>query len=103
MSVYGYLNCHTCKQTMWLGKALHEGHQPFAFHIGSGPKHWNRPGLNKLLWKFLADHAAHEIDVRLEHQMSDDMYAYREIGGDEIKDITENDYLRHPSGYYDMD
>jgi hypothetical protein len=35
--------------------------------------------------------------------MSDDMYAYREIGGDEIKDITESDYLRHPSGYYDMD
>ena len=22
MSIYGYLNCHDCRQTLWLGKAL---------------------------------------------------------------------------------
>lgn len=83
MSVYGYLNCHDCRQSLWLGKALHDDHRPFAFHRGSAdePSHWARPQLNQVVWKFLADHTSHRIDVRLEHEMTDEMCEYQEIGG----------------------
>jgi hypothetical protein len=72
VSIYGYLNCHDCRQTLWLGKALHHNYRPFAFHIGSEeePPHWARPQLNQVLWKFLAEHTGHRIDVRLEHQQT---------------------------------
>lgn len=84
MSIYGHLNCHDCRQTLFLGKALHCSYRPFAFHIG-GPKdpaNWARQQLNQVLWKFLADHSGHRIDVRLEHDMTDDMFGYQDIGGD---------------------
>lgn len=95
MSVYGYLNCHDCRQTLWLGKALHDNYKPFCFHIGvdTDSPHWKREQLNQVLWKFLADHTAHRIDVRLEHEMSDDMFGFQEIGGDSDKDLSFDEYL----------
>jgi hypothetical protein len=95
MSIYGYLNCHDCRQTLWLGKALHRDDRPFAFHIGGSqePPHWARPQLNQVLWKFLADHTAHRIDVRLEHEMTDEMFGYQDIGGDCDNDISFEAYL----------
>lgn len=100
MSIYGYLNCHDCRQTLWLGKALHRGDcRPFAFHIGSEeePPHWARPQLNQVVWKFLADHTGHRIDVRLEHQQTDEMHGYQHIyqhiGGDTDQDISFEAYL----------
>ncbi len=74
MSIYGYLNCHDCRQTLWLGKAkCHDDYRPFAFHIGdrNDPPHWARPQLNQVLWKFLADHTGHRIDVRLEGEQEE--------------------------------
>lgn len=102
MSIYGYLNCHDCKKCIWLGKALHKENIPFAYHIGSAdqPKHWKREMLNKVIWKFLADHTGHNIDVRLEYDMPDDEEDYQEIGGDSDKDVTFSDYLVTESGYY---
>ncbi len=90
VSIYGYLNCQDCRQTLWLGKALR-----FAFHIGGAeePPHWARPQLNQVLWKFLADHGGHRIDVRLEHEMTDEMFGYQEIGGDRDGDISFEAYL----------
>ncbi len=95
MSVYGYLNCHDCRQTLSLGKALHNDHRPFAFHIGGSeePPHWARPQLNQVLWKFLADHTGHRIDVRLEHEMTEETFGYQEIGGDTDGDISFEGYL----------
>jgi hypothetical protein len=95
MSIYGYLNCHDCRQSLWLGKALwHHDYRPFAFHIGSDtPPHWARPQLNQVLWKFLADHTAHRIDVRLEHEMTEEMDSYQDIGGDGEGDISFEEYL----------
>ncbi|WP_020475815.1 hypothetical protein [Zavarzinella formosa] len=95
MSIYGYLNCHDCRQTLWLGKALRRDCRPFAFHIG-GPElspHWARPQLNQVVWKFLADHTGHRIDVRLEDQMTDAEHACQEIGGDRDEDISFESYL----------
>jgi hypothetical protein len=42
MSVYGYLNCHGCRQTLRLGKALHRDFRPFCFHIGGAATTRNR-------------------------------------------------------------
>ena len=95
MSIYGHLNCHACRQTLWLGKALHDDLRPFSFHIGGPeePPHWKREQLNQVLWKFLADHTGHRIDVRLEHEMTEEMYGYQTIGGDNGNDISFEDYL----------
>jgi hypothetical protein len=57
------------------------------------PPNWERKQLNQVLWKFLADHAGHRIDVRLEHEMTGDMHGYSEIGGDSEGDITFEEYL----------
>ncbi len=95
MSVYGHLCCHDCRQMLWLGKALHRDGRPLAFHIGGPeePPHWERPRLNQVLWKFLADHAGHRIDVRLEHEMTEGMFAYQEVGGDGDGDVSFEAYL----------
>jgi hypothetical protein len=95
VSIYAYLNCHDCRQTLWLGKALHENYRPSCFHIGdqTEPPQWKRDVLNQVLWKFLADHTGHRIDVRLEHEMTDDMHEYHEIGGDTDRDISFEKYL----------
>jgi hypothetical protein len=95
VSIYGYLNCHDCRQRLWLGKALHENYRPFCFHIGDAilPPHWKREQLNQVLWKFLADHTGHRIDTRLEHEMTDEMYGYQELGGDREDDVSFEQYL----------
>lgn len=95
MSIYAKLFCHDCRQAFFLGKALRDNDDtPFGFHIGNDPTpHWKREMLNKVVWKFLANHTAHNIDVRMEHQMTDDMHDYQEIGGDAIGDISIIDYL----------
>src|SRR5579859_7061955 len=95
MSIYGYLNCHDCMQMLWLGKALSDRDTVFAFHIGGAdePRHWKQEQLNQVLWKFLADHVGHRIDVRLESEMSEEMSGYQEIGGDTENDITFEEYL----------
>ncbi len=96
MSVYGYLSCHDCRQKLWLGKAISGVRRPSWFHIGGEEElpHWKRERLNQVLWKFLADHCGHRIDVRLEDQMSDEMFGYQEIGGDSgDKDTSIDDYL----------
>jgi hypothetical protein len=95
VSVYGYLNCHDCRQSLWLGKALHDKDRTLCFHIGGpdDPPHWQRDQLNQVTWKFLADHAGHRIDVRLEHEMTDDMLGYQEIGGESDTDISIEKYL----------
>jgi hypothetical protein len=55
--------------------------------------HWKREVLNQVLWKFLADHTSHRIDVRLEHEMTEEMYGYQKIGGDSDKDVSFERYL----------
>jgi hypothetical protein len=60
---------------------------------GNQPLHWQREKLNQVLWKFLADHTGHRIDVRLDHQMTNDSYGYQEIGGDSENSLTYDLYL----------
>lgn len=99
MSVYGYLNCHDCRQTLWLGKALHRDFRPFTFHIGGAeePPHWARPQLNQVLWKFLADHTGHRIDVRLEDTQDELPEGYQHIVAD--SDGTEVSFEAYLTGW----
>lgn len=96
MRIYGYLNCHDCHQTLWLGRANHRDFRPFCFHIGDEdePPVWKKDQLNQVIWKFLADHTAHQIDVRLEHEMTYELFGYQNIGGDTDKDISFEAYLK---------
>jgi hypothetical protein len=102
MSIYGYLNCHDCRQSIWLGKAMRKHGRVCSFHRGSenDPPHWRREQLNQAMWKFLADHASHAIDVRLEHQMTEEVFAYQEIGGDSETGISFADYI---AGWHGLD
>jgi hypothetical protein len=96
MSVYGFLNCHDCRQNFWLGKAIGEGghERTLRYHIGDGElPNWKRESLNQVLWKFMADHTGHRIDVRLEWDMTDEMYGYQNIDGDGEGDISIEEYL----------
>jgi hypothetical protein len=106
VSVYGYLSCHDCRQVLWLGKALHRDHRPLSFHIGGSeePPHGKRERLNQVVWKFFADHTGHRIDVRLEHEMTEEMFGYQEIGGDGEADISIESYLADwPGSVVDRD
>jgi Uma2 family endonuclease len=95
VSIYAYLNCHDCRQSLWLGKALHDNYRSYCFHMGGAdePPPWKREVLNRILWKFLADHSGHRIDVRLEHEMTVEMFGYQEIGGDRNEDVSYEQYL----------
>ena len=57
MSTYGHLICNDCRVQLWLGKALIRNDKVFNFHIGEESSfNFERPILNKVLWKFLAEH-----------------------------------------------
>jgi hypothetical protein len=104
MSIYACLSCHDCRQSIFLGKALHENGRPTYFHRGreTDLPNWRREQLNQVLCKFLADHAGYRIDVRTEAAMTDDMNEYAEVGGDltkgDGKDISFERYLRGWAG-----
>ena len=84
MSIHGFLNCHNCHQMLWPGKAIHENYRMDYFHVGpqNEPPNWKREIQNQIVWKFLADHCGHSIDVRIESDMTEEMFGYQEIGGD---------------------
>jgi len=101
MSRYAYFVCADCHVKLWLGKAIfeHDPEQPSCFQIrdpnDGEPLNSENRILNKVLWKMLADHAGHALRVLVEggpqYHTADD---YAEIGGDEIKDIPFEDYLK---------
>jgi len=91
MSIYARFVYHDCKQMFWLGKVIHDNYQPIFFHIGSDlAPHWQREELNQIVWKFLADHTGHRLQVLMEHDMTDEFYNYQEIGDD----ISVQEYLK---------
>ena len=104
MSRYAKLVCRQCQVQLWLGKAIFrtDSDQPTCFQIGDPNVHRlnsENPVLNKVLWKMLADHARHPLQVLVEgdpdHDATD---GFVEIGGDEFKDIPFEQYLQGWSG-----
>lgn len=101
MSRYAYLTCAECSVALWLGKAICKGGKVERFHIGQegDPVNSLNSTLNRVMWKFLADHAGHAIRVIVEGDAGfDDIGDYKEIGGDEVTSISIDDYLRGWTG-----
>jgi hypothetical protein len=94
MGAYAYLMCHDCHQLCFLGKAYRSGGRPVFFQLGAlRALNWKQKKLNQVLWKFLAEHCSHRLDVRLDEEMKEEMFEYQSIGGDSGGDITFNEYL----------
>jgi hypothetical protein len=82
---------------LWLGKAIQEeGHVQY-FHIGTKdePPNWNRELLSQVIWKFLADHCGHRINVNLENNMTEEVFGYQDLdsNGDEENGVSFERYL----------
>lgn len=104
MGRYAYFMCSDCKVGIWLGKAVfhtsgEKRDKVKYYHIGQEdePFNWERDGLNRVIWKMLADHAEHNLRVVVEYGplYTDDVFDdFTKIGGDEIGDISFAEYLR---------
>lgn len=99
MGQYGYLVCPQCKQLIFLGKIIKdENKQPLYFHIGDEENilHSHNLMMNRVIWKFLAQHAGHSIKVFREYEDPEDYMGddYIEVGGDRIIDISFEEYLK---------
>ncbi|HZO73515.1 MAG TPA: hypothetical protein VFB60_15045 [Ktedonobacteraceae bacterium] len=100
MSRYADFACIDCKVGLWLGKAiLRDDGRVNYFKIGAeeDPPNSQRPELNRVLWKMLADHANHNLRVFVEGEPGEELLedpAFVEIGGDEIGDLSFEDYLK---------
>lgn len=101
MSRYGWFACIDCQIMVWLGKAIFDqNHQVVNFHIGQSTDspNWQRTTLNRVIWKMLADHAGHTLNVIIEGAPQWEMISdFRVIGGDEIGDPSYQEYLGEQS------
>lgn len=102
MSRYAHLACMDCKVSRFLGKVIaRENNQVDYFHIGSTsePLNWERPELNQVLWKMLADHVGHQLRVITSWDTEFDLLAnFMMIGGPDVSDISVEDYLKDWDG-----
>ena len=97
MSRYAHLVCKECGVMIWLGKVVldPEGRTSF-FHMGdiSEPRNWQRPELNRAIWKMLATCGSHPLTVITDSDPEHtDLDRYVEIGGDRTTDISFDAYL----------
>jgi hypothetical protein len=102
MSSYAHLACLDCKVTRILGKVVAHGErQVDHFHLGlaSEPLNWERPQLNQVVWKMLADHAGHQLRVLTSWDPDFELLAdFTMIGGPDATDISVEDYLKDWDG-----
>jgi hypothetical protein len=99
MSRYANMVCFDCRQRLWLGKSVYKpGSQGVAyFHLGPAdtPANSKQEKLTRALWRFLAEHASHQIRVVVEGVDDDDVDdEYAQIGGDRAMDISFDEYLK---------
>lgn len=101
MSQNGYLVCTRCEVYLALGQYVRESDRPY-FHSGvpGGPPNSAQRELTSAVWRFLAEHASHDIRVMLSGDPEfESLGDIAEIGGDRpLKDITFEDYLRDWQG-----
>src|SRR5690242_19322127 len=104
MSRYASLACMDCHVELWLGKAIFKDNKHIdRFHRGTekDPPNSQQAALTRALWKMLADHAGHTLRVVIEgtpeyEQLGD--LGFIQIGGDEYKDISFDQYLKGWNG-----
>jgi N-formylglutamate amidohydrolase len=96
MSLYVIIVCDSCREQLWLGKRLEpKGAEP---RLVIGDRAASEDELRtRALWKMLAVHAQHGLRVLTDASSDYDSAAgYREIGGDEVTDISLQAYLIPP-------
>lgn len=98
MSRYAYLVCKECRHVLWLGKAVYDGTRLDFFavgQIGAEPNAKNAE-LCAVVWKFLAEHASHELKVTVEGDSDFDHWLDQsvDIGGDGVDDVSFPNYLK---------
>lgn len=102
MSEYGYLLCLDDRTYFWLGKAIKNDGQVVYFKVGDGEPNWRQPELARTVWKFMADHVGHHLEVVREFSAQYDKIVaddppegpYTEIGDDSFTGPTFAEYLK---------
>ena len=102
MSRYADFACLDRKIYVFLGKAIFRLDRSVNyFHIGKAEDllNWQRPELNQIIWKMFADYAGLHLCVGVEGSDEYERFAeFGMIGGDGIKDISEEEYLKNWEG-----
>lgn len=102
MSRYAHLACMDCKVSRMLGKVIaRDESRVDYFHLGaaSEPLNWERPELNQVVWKMLADHTSHQLRVITSWDPEFDLLAdFTMIGGPDDDDISVENYLKDWDG-----
>lgn len=87
-----YLICKDTKKLIWLGKPIRSESEPdrviFYSQNATLDNHDN-PLLNRVLWRFLAEHAHRELRVVFSGEYDDDEYEHIRTS-----DIEAEDYVR---------
>lgn len=92
-----YLICPQTKQLMWLGKPIRAIDGKRVVFYSQNAERWNHEKeiLNKVLWKFLAEHAHMELRVVFSGEFVDDDYEHistHDIEAEEyVKDWPPNE------------
>ena len=95
MSLSGWLACTDCAVCLGLGTAYRLGDERVGYFQDGYARNSAQPDLTRALWKFLADHATHPLRVLMPGMPGyDDLDDFREIGGDEIRDVPFDEYLK---------
>lgn len=87
-----YLICVETKKLIWLGKPIRLTSNPgkvIYYSQNSSYNNHETPLLNKVLWKFLAEHAHKELRAVFSGEYNDDDYEH--ISTD---DVEAEDYVR---------
>jgi hypothetical protein len=85
-----YLICPETKKLIWLGKAIRYEPGIVSFYSQSVARHnHDDPLLNKVLWRFLAEHARKELRVAFSGEFNDDEYQH--IG---THDVEGENYVK---------
>lgn len=92
-----YLTCPETKKLVWLGKPIRPGANADVAYYSQRSDRGNHEDqlLNKVLWKFLAEHARKEIRVLFSGEFVDDEYEH--MG---TSDVEAEEYVRDwPPGH----
>ena len=88
-----YLICPETRKLIWLGKPITpEDDNPLVVYFNQRSSHQNHenPLLNKVLWKFLADHAHMDLRIVFSGEYNDDEYQHISTS-----DVEAEEYVRN--------
>jgi hypothetical protein len=102
VSEYAYLICRDDRVMLGLGRAIKRDDGSVHYFLSGGKQpNSQQPDLDRALWKFLADHTGHRIEVIRESSRAyqdwtvdqDANGIYRQVGGDARDDIPFEQFL----------